>query len=296
MYDIQQEQRHPLLSVVIPYYNPGPYFALAIKSVFAQTVSNWELILIDDGSTDGSQAIAAGIRDERVRQVSDGVNLGVNYRHNQGTRLANGEYIFLMDADDIMHPERLEKQAEALCDAPRNTVVGTACISIDANSQVIGMRRAQLRKEIGYRARHSFHQPSVAASRSWFLANPYSEEPIYRRAQDAELWCRTSPHSEFRWIQRPLQFYREMGVFSLPNYLATGRALIHLFKQIENNPIRSSLLIARERAKMEIARVLFNLKMSDTLVRNRIDRMSLDERSEAERALKRVFNTEIPLG
>jgi glycosyltransferase involved in cell wall biosynthesis len=296
MCDIQGESRKPLFSIVIPYYNPGPYFELAIKSVFAQTVSDWELLLIDDGSRDGSQAVAASIRDKRVKAFADGANRGLSSRLNEGARLASGEFLFRMDADDMMHPERLEQEGRVLGDSSDDTVLGTACYSIDANSEIVGWRPALARMHVGYRARHSFLHPSVAARTAWFRANPYSEEPIYRRSQDAELWCRTAPYAKFSWIQRPLQFYRELGVFSLPNYLATGSALVHLIKQIESNPVLCQFLIARERAKSGIAMGLSRLNRTDLLVRNRLSRLNLNMRSEAEQALKRVMETALPLG
>ena len=99
-----------LVTIAIPFYNPGPAFEDAIKSVFAQTYTNWELLLVNDGSTDDSLEKALAIKDSRVQVINDGKNLGLGARLNQIAQLASGEYLARMDADDIMHPERIENK------------------------------------------------------------------------------------------------------------------------------------------------------------------------------------------
>src|SRR5690349_21222431 len=94
----------PLLSVGLVYFNDERYLALAIRSVLRQTISNFELLLVDDGATDGSREIAQSFKDSRIRLVCDGANRGLAARLNQIAVLARGEYLFRMDADDIMLP------------------------------------------------------------------------------------------------------------------------------------------------------------------------------------------------
>src|SRR5262245_11146808 len=100
----------PQISIILSFQNPGPDFRLAIQSVFAQTVTHWELLLMDDGSTDGSLAFARSLDDPRVRVFTDGLSLNLNRRLNQLIDLARAPYIARMDADDVMHPGRLERQ------------------------------------------------------------------------------------------------------------------------------------------------------------------------------------------
>src|SRR5690606_22420882 len=119
--------------------NPGTAFVDAIRSVFVQTHSNWELILIDDGSTDQSLDLALKIRDSRVRVISDGKHKGLPTRLNEITASASGEYIARMDADDVMHPERLEKQVKFLLSHPSCDVVGTGVFFIDKNGTPVGI-------------------------------------------------------------------------------------------------------------------------------------------------------------
>src|ERR1035438_10086132 len=94
----------PDVTIVTPFRDPGSCFELALKSVFAQTLTNWELILIDDGSRDESLSFARSLRDPRVRVFSDGRRRRQQVRRNEAIALASAPYIALMDADDIMHP------------------------------------------------------------------------------------------------------------------------------------------------------------------------------------------------
>ena len=163
---------HPQLSIGISFKNPGRYFELALQSIFAQTFADWELILIDDGSTDDSLTLAKQLNDRRVRVYCDGESRGLNGRLNQLVKLANAPYFLRMDADDIMHPQRLEKQYQQLIQHDENTVIGSAAYSINAQSQVVGLRSTHMQQRSGFKARHSFIHPTVAASTEWFRQNP----------------------------------------------------------------------------------------------------------------------------
>lgn len=180
---------HPKVTIGISFKNPGRYFELAIKSVFTQTFTEWELILIDDGSTDNSLEFAKNISDERVRVYSDGHSKGLNIRLNELVQLAKAPYFFRMDADDIMHFRRIEKQYQILYEQNDSTeiVVGSAAYSIDSTSSVVGLRQGASVQHQGFNARHSFIHPTVAAKTAWFKANPYREDRKFNRCEDAEL-------------------------------------------------------------------------------------------------------------
>lgn len=101
-----------LISVVMPAHNAEKYIREAIRSVMAQTFDAWELIVIDDGSADETCAIveALALEDPRIQLVRSEKNCGVAYARNTGLSLARGEYVALLDSDDLWHPEKLEKQ------------------------------------------------------------------------------------------------------------------------------------------------------------------------------------------
>src|SRR5690349_10645893 len=104
----------PLVTVGIPFFNNASSLSDALRSIFAQTFTDWELILADDGSTDESLSIARSVRDPRVMVMSDGGNRGLVFRLNQITSAARGKYIARMDADDLSHPARLQRQVSLL--------------------------------------------------------------------------------------------------------------------------------------------------------------------------------------
>lgn len=215
------------ITVGISFKNPGKYLELAIKSVFAQTFQDWELILIDDGTTDGSGEFIAKIKDDRVKLISDGANYGLNKRLNQLVNLANAPCFFRMDADDIMHPQRLEIQYDVLRTKSNNTVIGSGAYSIDEKSELIGFRNAPKIKT-GFAARHNFIHPTVAAYTSWFKSNPYSEDLFFIRGEDAELWCRTYKYADFFNIPDCLLYYRESSTLKYANYVHTTLSLLNI--------------------------------------------------------------------
>ena len=114
------------VTIGIPFLNARRYLEDAVRSVFAQTHGDWELLLIDDGSTDGSIAVVRHLDDPRVRVLGDGSNRGLCARLNQIASLAQGTYLARMDADDLMHPERIERQLKFLRANPNVDLIDTA--------------------------------------------------------------------------------------------------------------------------------------------------------------------------
>lgn len=111
-----ESEKMPLVSVVMPAYNKEKYIAKAINSVIDQTIADWELIVIDDCSTDGTRDVIAALaaNDPRIRFVCNEVNLGAAGTRNKALDMCRGEYVALLDADDIWYPEKLAKQIALL--------------------------------------------------------------------------------------------------------------------------------------------------------------------------------------
>jgi glycosyltransferase involved in cell wall biosynthesis len=285
----------PEITVGISFKDPGPYFKLALRSVFAQSFNDWELLLMDDGSSDGSLEFARSIRDSRVRVFSDGQSRNLNVRLNELVNLAKGRYFVRMDADDAMHPNRLERQFDTLEKQGRRTVVGSAAYSMDRESNIIGLRPAATRHQVGFSARHSFHHPTVAAPLAWFRENPYSERLVYRRVEDAELWCRTSHHTNFMSLTEPLLFYREAGASGFGNYLASEFGILHLLWERHRKPFRRYAWQASlEMVKIWLAFCCEGLGKTEWMDRQRYRRLDPLSRKEADHALKRVQSQVIP--
>lgn len=99
-----------LVSIIMPSYNTAPYIRETIQSVLDQTYQNWELIIVDDCSTDNTDEVVASIKDDRIRYLKNEKNSGAAVSRNRALREAKGRWIAFLDSDDLWMPEKLEKQ------------------------------------------------------------------------------------------------------------------------------------------------------------------------------------------
>lgn len=130
-------KHHPLVSVAMPVYNAEKYIRPAMDSLLNQTYKNFELIIINDGSSDRSKEIIHSYSDPRIRYFENPVNLGISKTRNKCIQRANGKYIAVLDNDDIALPDRLEKQVEFLESNDGYGVCGSFYDIIDGGGQVI---------------------------------------------------------------------------------------------------------------------------------------------------------------
>lgn len=108
----QSNEKKPLVSVIMPAYNAGRFVETAVRSVMTQTVTDWELLVLDDGSTDDTLTIVQRLAqlDSRIRVLPNECNMGVAKTRNRGLDLCRGEYVALLDSDDVWYPKKLETQ------------------------------------------------------------------------------------------------------------------------------------------------------------------------------------------
>lgn len=140
--------RNPLVSVIIPTYNRATLIAETLESIQKQTYQNWECLVIDDGSTDDTQLVVAAFakRDARFQfhVRPDTHKPGGNGARNYGYTLSKGEYINWFDSDDLMHPEKIEKQVALLEKSSHNFVVCQTLIFQDTQQNVLGLRHEKI--------------------------------------------------------------------------------------------------------------------------------------------------------
>ncbi len=103
-----------LVSIVMPAHNSERYISESIESIISQTYPNWELIIIDDASTDNTASVVKEIEDNRITLVSNKINLGVALSRNKAIELSRGQYLAFLDSDDIWMPTKLEQQIETI--------------------------------------------------------------------------------------------------------------------------------------------------------------------------------------
>ncbi len=125
----------PKVTVLMPVYNGEKYLREAIDSILNQTFTDFEFLIIDDGSTDSSIKIISSYPDSRIKLIKNDNNQGLVYSLNKGLYLAQGEYIARMDCDDISLPNRLQKQVDFLDNHPEITVLGSYLEFIDINGE-----------------------------------------------------------------------------------------------------------------------------------------------------------------
>jgi len=131
----------PRVSVVMPVHDGERYLRAAIDSVLAQTLGNLELIVIDDGSTDGSAAIVRGMEDPRIRLIANDRKLGLAASLNRGVAEARGEFIARLDADDLAMPERLARQVAFMDANPHVALLGSWYVEISEEGRPLARRR-----------------------------------------------------------------------------------------------------------------------------------------------------------
>jgi glycosyltransferase involved in cell wall biosynthesis len=195
----------------MPVYNAERYVSEAINSVLAQTFTDFEFIIIDDGSTDASADIITQYKDQRIRFIRKPRNEGLVSALNLGIELALGEYIARMDADDIALPERLEKQVAFLDSHPDVVVLGTKAWRIDPAGKIIESMVSVTRWEDVHRylrsgANRLIHSSVMMRTEIVRKIGGYREQ--FRHAEDFDLWLRILEHGKICNLPEKLMLYR----------------------------------------------------------------------------------------
>lgn len=200
----------PLVSVVMPVYNAAPYLEESIHSILKQTYSNFEFIIFNDGSTDGSATIiaAAAARDQRIVFV-DGPNRGLVAQLNHGLDKAQGVYLARMDADDIAPAERLAQQVAYLEANPAVGLCGGAVrmFGPGLNTLVhLPEDDATIRYTLCWQ--NAFFHPAVTLRRSVLLTHGLRYREEYMTAEDYQLWCEMSRVTQLHNLPEVMLNYR----------------------------------------------------------------------------------------
>ena len=201
----------PLVSVLMPVYNGEPYLREAVESILNQSSIDFEFIIIEDGSIDGTYAILESYNDSRIVLVHNQENIGLTRSLNKGLALAQGEYVARMDADDVAMPQRFEKQVAFLKKHPEIGILGSACQLIDTNG----------------RKQRVWKKPTNDLQIRWIslLANPFAHPTVMMRrdilvqygltyddgwlgVEDYDLWTRMLRHTRGANFIEPLLQYR----------------------------------------------------------------------------------------
>lgn len=286
----------PRVTVGLPFLNAERTLADAIRSVLAQSLPDWQLLLLDDGSTDGSLALARRVRDPRVRVLSDGRHRGLAHRLNELAALAEAPLLARMDADDLMHPERLARQVAFLDAHPEVDALGAGAFTMDADGTLHGQRWSDpppatvaevLRREL-------FVHPTVVFRTAFARAHPY--DSAYPRAEDLALWCAIRPTARLAVLPEPLLFYREPLRPDLGAYAATARSRRRLLAGLAGQVPWSTraALTLKAHATVAAYRAAALVGATGALVRRRNHPLTAAEAARAEAVLVAVRAAEVP--
>lgn len=289
------------VSIGIPFYNAERFLASAIRSVFAQSISEWELLLVDDGSTDSSLDIAQSVRDPRVRVMSDGRNMKLAYRLNQISAESSHEYVARMDADDLMAPMRLEKQRAVLDSNPEIQLVSAGICSITDDGEPIGVRCGTGNPQVTGRhlllGRCGIAHAAIVGRKSWLIRNPY--DVSLSLAQDYELWLRTFSRRDLNVhvVNEPLYYYRETGNVQARKLLKAykqQRALMREYGCAVSSGLSKFEAICQSLAKTAVAGCLAAAKRTDLLLARRNQRLDQADAERIRLDIERINRTPVP--
>lgn len=203
----------PLVSIALPVFNGGQDILPAVQSIVSQSFTDWELILIDDGSTDDTLARLRTLADPRIRVVADGANRGLAARLNEAIQLSRGPYFARMDHDDFAHPQRLQLQVDYLQSHADVDLLATHCFSMSEDERIIGeLPFAATHAEICRRPWLGFYMahPTWMGRTDWFRKHRYAEPGPYC-CEDQELLLRAFDSSHYHALSAPLLAYRVRG-------------------------------------------------------------------------------------
>ena len=200
----------PVVTVAMPVFNAGRYLRPAVLSIIRQTFTDWELLIIDDGSSVGAVGLIADIDEPRIISLRDGANKGLAARLNEAADRARGKYFARMDQDDVSYPERLERQVTMLELHPEIDLCAVCCVTINTNDELIGtLPRALGHEEICARPWLGFYlpHPTWMGRTGWFRRHRYASPGRYF-CEDQELILRTFRVSRFATLPETLFAYR----------------------------------------------------------------------------------------
>ena len=228
-----------MVTVLLPAYNAQETIGEAILSVINQTYKDWELIVINDGSTDNTKGIVLSFKDARIKYYENDSNRKLIYTLNRGLKLATGKYIARMDSDDICLPARLEKQVNFLESHPEVIICGTQI-------EYFGTKSSNYRK-LSFPSEDKalkellamstcFAHPTVMIRRDSLMKSGCEYDMDYKNAEDYSLWIDLMGYGKYANLEEKLLKYRVSdSQVSQPSNLITEASVLKCkYKYLKN--------------------------------------------------------------
>ena len=208
------------VSVIMTVYNGEKYLRDATMSILNQTYTDFELIMVDDGSSDKTSEIFESFDDKRIQFIRKEINRGQSYSRNIAIKQSRGEYIAIMDADDIAYPNRLKVQYDFLKSKPDISICSSWAQLIDNNSIIFGEKKPPPTNEV-LKLTLLFYcpiiHPTVMFRKNDFIENNLWYDEHFYYAQDFDLWTRAMDKLNFYVIPEYLIKFRFKHSESISN-------------------------------------------------------------------------------
>lgn len=219
-----------LVSIIMPSYNTAKFIEETIDSVLAQTYTNWELIIVDDCSTDDTDAVVAKYQDSRIQYLKNGKNSGAAVSRNRALREAKGRWIAFLDSDDLWAPDKLEKQIRFM-EANHYSYSYTGYLEIDEASKPLGVRVSGP-KRITKACMYAYCWPGCLTV--MYDANVIGLVQIadIKKNNDYAMWLKVIHKANCYLLDEDLGFYRKRaGSISRHSYTTLIKWHYKLFKE-----------------------------------------------------------------
>lgn len=251
------ERPAPLVSIVMPAYNAERYIGEAVRSVLGQTLADWELVIVNDGSTDGTGAVVDALRDPRIT-VLHKANGGIGSARNRALEVARGTFLCFLDADDVMPPHSLEARVAVFRNDPGLGMVDGVVRVMDA-----GLER-ELRVYTPHVTDNAFHELVTFSGRcfmgpSWMLR--WDADRMLRfeegitHAEDLFFFMCFGKGRRFGLTPEPILWYRRTGTSSMTTNLeGMERSMIWIGSELRRrgmvNPSEAATFALKRRRMM----------------------------------------------
>lgn len=285
------------ITIGLPVHTDVYSFQQCIRSIFAQTFKNWTLIIVCDGAEPEIVELALAIDDPRVQIIVEDVNMGLPYRLNQITQLAQTKYVARMDADDLMLQSRLQIQLDFLIQNPGIEVVACKSYLINESASPQGLyREPELpRFAAGFLENGILCHPAVIFSREWGLKNPY--DPAWIRTEDKELWLRTCEFTSFARLPDALMLIRVPADLSYKKVALTSkynRKLVRIYGPKYSSWLNTQYAIFKIFIKQYLLRLLQKFGLKKIVYAHKRTKISPSQILEIQSQIEQILLTPVP--
>ncbi len=199
----------PVFSVIVANYNNGRFLPDLVRSMQAQTISNWELVIADDASTDESESfIVPFLSDDRIHWVGHDLNLGAAAAFRTAMDNSHADIVGMLGADDALVPEALEKMLEAHRTHPDASMINSACLWCDESLNVIEKYKHYRPLASGEQLIRNICVGSFATFKRASYLSTAGFDPYFRKALDHDIYLKLDEVGTLHFVDEPLYLYR----------------------------------------------------------------------------------------